>query len=335
MEKFLWVRVGRSEEIARRAVENNVDAIVVAREFSGMVTNMGRAKLVGRTFGDLRFGREVASMRIASGDDIDKAIKLSQRFEYLIVVCKDWKVIPLENLIAQSSAKIIAEVQNSKEAEIAINILERGVDGVLLYTKNPDEIRKTKEILERRNLEKIDLVEAEITQIVPTRSGDRACIDTTILMREGEGLLVGNHGNSFFLVQAECIENPFIEPRPFRINAGAVHSYTRVPEGKTKYLSELKSNDDILIVNAEGEGKIVTIGRVKIERRPMVFVKAVFQSQEASIILQNAETIRLISGNKKPISIAQLKEGDKVLCHFSGDKGRHFGVKVEESIIEQ
>jgi 3-dehydroquinate synthase II len=51
-------------------------------------------------------------------------------------------------------------------------------------------------------------------------------------------------------------------------------------------------------------------------------------------ILQNAETIKLVSSNGKPVSIASLKEGDEVLVHME-DTGRHFGMKVQETIIEK
>jgi 3-dehydroquinate synthase II len=333
--KFFWVEAGKNIEIVRAAIESGAEAVLVAKEISKVVRDLGRIKIIGKNFGDLQVGKEIATVEIATKEDEKMAIELSRKFEYLIIICKDWKVIPLENLIAQSSAKIIAKVESAKEARIAFEILEKGVDGVLLSTEDPKEIQATRKVLEERNLEKVELVEAEITQIIPTRSGERVCVDTIDLMKEGEGLLVGNYGNRFFLVQAECIENPFVKPRPFRINAGDISAYCLLPKGKTKYLSELQSNDEVLIVNTKGEGKTVTVSRVKIEERPMVFVKAVFQGQEAVIFLQNAETIRLVSGEGKPISIAQLREGDKVLCHFGKEKGRHLGIEVKESIIER
>jgi len=41
-------------------------------------------------------------------------------------------------------------------------------------------------------------------------------------------------------VHSESVENPYVEPRPFRVNAGAVHAYIMMPNGKTKYLDELQ-----------------------------------------------------------------------------------------------
>lgn len=299
-----------------------------------MIKNLGRIKIIGKDFCDLREGKEIGIITITSKEDEKKAIELSRKFEYLIVTCKE--VIPLENLLAQSSGKIIARVKNAQEANIALNVLERGVDGILISPEDVSEIRKTKEILEKANLVKIDLVEAKITQIRNVSNvGDRVCVDTIALMQEGEGMLVGNNSNGFFLVQAECIANPFIEPRPFRVNAGAVHLYTLSSEGKTRYLAELSNNDEVLIVNTEGVGKVTSVGRTKTERRPLIFVEAVSQDQKIRVFLQNAETINLIGKDRKPISIAQLKEGDVVLVHIGKKAGRHLGTAIEETIIEK
>ena len=66
--------------------------------------------------------------------------------------------------------------------------------------------------------------------------GDRVCVDTCTVMGTGEGCLVGNSSQALFLVHAESIENPYVSPRPFRVNAGPVHAYIMAPGGKTRYL---------------------------------------------------------------------------------------------------
>ena len=64
---------------------------------------------------------------------------------YLIISCENWRVIPLENLIARvkGKSKLIAEVTNAEEAKVALETLELGTDGVLLKTSDPEEILKT------------------------------------------------------------------------------------------------------------------------------------------------------------------------------------------------
>jgi 3-dehydroquinate synthase II len=137
-----------------------------------------------------------------------------------------------------------------------------------------------------------------------------------------------------FMVHAESIENPYVEPRPFRVNAGPVHAYARVPGGKTRYLSELKAGDSALIVNADGSTEQAVVGRVKIEKRPLVFVEAAVQENRYTAILQNAETVRLTGQGGSPVSVVELSEGSKVLMLIE-EAGRHFGMKVEETIKEK
>jgi 3-dehydroquinate synthase II len=50
--------------------------------------------------------------------------------------------------------------------------------------------------------------------------------------------------------------------------------------------------------------------------------------------MQNAETIRLVDPDGRAISITNLKPGDKVLAHIE-KTGRHFGIKVDETLIER
>jgi 3-dehydroquinate synthase II len=147
-------------------------------------------------------------------------------------------------------------------------------------------------------------------------------------------MLVGNSSQALFLVHSENVENPFVNTRPFRVNAGPVHAYIRMADGQTKYLSEIGAGDRVLIVNFEGTSYPAVVGRAKIERRPLVLVEAEVRGQPISVILQNAETIRLVQPNGKPISLTDLEEGSEVLVRAEKG-GRHFGVKFDESIIEK
>ncbi|MFH0871555.1 MAG: 3-dehydroquinate synthase II, partial [bacterium] len=132
----------------------------------------------------------------------------------------------------------------------------------------------------------------------------------------------------------ESEENPFVAPRPFRVNAGAVHAYIRVPGGKTRYLSELKAGSEVLLVGFEGSTQRAIVGRVKIERRPMLLVEAEAESRPISAILQNAETIRLVNPQGEPISLLEMKAGQEILVAL-GQEARHFGMAVEETIEER
>jgi len=113
-----------------------------------------------------------------------------------------------------------------------------------------------------------------------------------------------------------------------------VHAYCLAPGGKTRYLSELRTGDAVLLVDYEGKTEVAYIGRCKVERRPMLLVKAEVEGRSIGLVLQNAETIRLTVAGGSSVSVAALKPGDKVLAHLMGG-GRHFGMKVEETLDEK
>jgi 3-dehydroquinate synthase II len=180
----------------------------------------------------------------------------------------------------------------------------------------------------------VELTAARITRIRPLGMGDRVCVDTCANMGLGEGMLVGNSSGGLFLVHAESLENPYVAPRPFRVNAGPVHAYIRTPGGRTKYLGELAAGDEVLVVSHQGQTRPAVVGRVKVESRPLMLVAAEAHGKEITAILQNAETIRLTRPDGEAVSIVALQPGDEVLAALE-EAGRHFGHKIQETILER
>lgn len=331
MAKRFWVEVRRwNKDLVTTAIESGAEALKLPRGKSGQVKALGIVKTISAD-GDLKPGQDLFEVAIRGRKDEEKALRFpTDRF--LVVRTSDWKVIPLENLVA-ARGKIIAAVSTAQEAKLALEIMEKGTEGVLLCTDEPGEIRKTARLL-HEGQERFALVRARIQDIRPLGMGDRVCIDTCTQMKTGEGMLVGNSSSGMFLVHAENVETPYCATRPFRVNAGAVHAYVQAPGGRTLYLSDLKAGDDILVVHAKGRAQVAYVGRAKIEKRPLVLVTARARDKEVSLILQNAETIRLTGPDGQPVSIARLKKGDEVLAYLE-EAGRHFGMKVEETITEK
>ncbi len=117
--------------------------------------------------------------------------------------------------------------------------------------------------------------------------------------------------------------------------AGPVHAYTRVPGGKTRYLSELAAGDEVLVADWKGNTQVASVGRTKVEKRPLMLVAAEApDGNTVNTIVQNAETIRLTSPEGKPLSVVKLKPGDRVMVALE-KAGRHFGIKVDETITEK
>ena len=329
--KEIWVNADPwNKKLVTTALEAGADAVIVPAEKVSKVKNLGLIKTVSAD-GDLKWDVDVVYARINSRDDEDEIVRLAKD-KKVIIKTSDWKIIPLENLVARSS-NIFVEVEEIALARTVSAILEKGVDGIIIKGDDPVKIREiVQEIKSERG--EIELTEFKITDIHPVGLGDRVCIDTCSIMKPGEGGLVGNSSRALFLIHAESMKNPYVSPRPFRINAGAVHAYVLTPGGKTKYLCELGAGDEIIGVNSEGQVMTLVVGRTKIERRPLLLIKAMAINGEATIICQNAETIHLAGVDGSSISVVKVRPGDEVLGHFE-EGGRHFGHKIEETVIEK
>jgi 3-dehydroquinate synthase II len=291
-------------------------------------TELGKSRGSGKSTGIYK--------EVKSDDDIEDILLASQMgADFVIVDSVDWKIIPLENIIAKihkSKTKIYTTAKNSEEVRTMFGILELGVDGVILDTNNEQEVSDSKNYMENRIL---PIQEINITDVIDVGIGERVCVDTTSILATGEGMLIGSKSNFLFLVHNESIGSSFTSPRPFRVNAGAVHCYTLTPEGKTKYLSELEAGSEILAVNSNGVSRRVTVGRSKIETRPLILIKGETDGKVGTIILQNAETIRLVKSDGSIVSVTELKIGDRILGSAKQGSGRHFGMEIDEYLIER
>lgn len=255
--------------------------------------------------------------------------------QFVVVDASDWKIIPLENIIAKlhrSKTKVYTTANTATEVATMFSVLELGVDGVILATDSEEEIDRAKQ---QMGSIKFPIKPARIVEIKDVGTGERVCVDTASMMSIGEGMLVGSRSNFMLLVHNESVGSSFTSPRPFRVNAGAVYCYTITPDGKTHYLSELESGSEVWIVNAAGVSRKAVVGRSKIETRPLRLIRAEIEGQSGTAILQNAETIRLMTKDGKLLSVTELQVGDVVLGYSKPPSGRHFGMEVDEFIVEK
>jgi 3-dehydroquinate synthase II len=287
--------------------------------------------LKGNQYFEKRFG---VYKKVDDNKDIEEIKTISEKgADFVIIGVDDWKIIPLENIIAilqKTNTEIFAIAKSVQEVETLFTVLELGVDGVIIETADEEDIQKIKNIIR----EIVFAIEpAKILEIKDIGTGERVCIDTVSMLSEGEGMLIGNKSNFLFLVHNESIGSSFTSPRPFRVNAGAVHCYTVTPDGSTKYLSELESGSQILIVSSKGFSRTVSVGRAKIETRPLRLFKAICKNEIGTIIVQNAETIRFVDKNEGILPVTHVKIGDEVLVFTKASSGRHFGMEVSDEYI--
>jgi 3-dehydroquinate synthase II len=343
LDKIIWVRAdcpknqADRKKITTSALENNFTNIILKEADKKSFVKLGKFNPIQLKNNKISINGQTGEViEVKSNTDQKAAMSLAGKTDYVIISTKNWKVIPVENLIAGfqgSKTKLLAEVKDATEARLFIQTLEVGVDGVVLNPKSFKKVSELRKLLDSLEEKKLNLVKAKITNIKPIGMGDRVCIDTCSMLKVGEGMLIGSAANGLFLVHSETVKSEYVATRPFRVNAGPVHSYILATDENTKYLSDLNAGDEVLAVDETGSGRPVILGRIKIEKRPLILLEAEGKNQKFNIILQNAETIRLISGGK-PRSIVDLKVGDSVLM-WIGSKGRHFGMSVDESIVEK
>ncbi len=175
----------------------------------------------------------------------------------------------------------------------------------------------------------------EIEAIEPIGEGTRVCLDFGDVLDPEEGVFVGDSGHGYFLVLSENQPSATYPARPFRVNCGAIHHYMLLDGERTSYLSELKSESAVPVVHATaGTQRLVPLGRIKMEKRPLVRVIARHEGQRISATLQSADSVRLHTQARGAVDLPSLKVGDAVL--FTPDlPGRHLGRRVEEFIREQ
>lgn len=308
------------------ALESGVDGVIVPRKHVEEVSGLSRCPVWA--------AEDTAMMALNVKADEEAVLERLHKGER-VVLARGWEVIPVENLLAQSDS-VLAEAATLDEARLAAGILERGVAGIVV---SREAVADLKTIVSQCKLSQghEELLPAVITRVESVGLGHRVCADTLSILRKGQGMLVGNSSAFTFLVHAETERNEYVAARPFRVNAGAVHAYVRLPGDKTTYLGEFKAGQEVLIVDANGETSLATLGRVKIEVRPMLLVEAQVTTEDGvktgAVFLQNAETIRLTTPGGEPMSVVSLKPGDTVLCRLD-EAGRHFGMRIREDIRE-
>ncbi len=282
----------------------------------------------------VEFGRFV---EIVDKDTLDVACDAAAKERWSVLQFRDPTKIPLEIVLAAadsadgSNITVAADVE---EAEIIFGVLEHGSDGVMLAPAAVGDATALKlaATAEPGNLE---LVELTVTETSHVGMGERACVDTCTHLREDEGILVGSHSKGMILCVSETHPLPYMPTRPFRVNAGAIHSYTVSQNSRTNYLSELKSGSKVLAVDIKGDTRVVTVGRVKIESRPLLAIDAVAPNGvTVNLILQDDWHVRVLGPGGTVLNSTELKPGDKVLGYLPTED-RHVGYPIAEFCLEK
>src|SRR5437016_14086035 len=99
-------------------------------------------------FDDEAIGR-LATIRSAKDEPAVRALRGTTK--HVVVRTEDWKVIPIENLIAHfqgSGTRLLVEVHDAAETKLFLETMEVGVDGFFLTPSSPREIPAVRALLE-------------------------------------------------------------------------------------------------------------------------------------------------------------------------------------------
>ncbi|MBB5020221.1 3-dehydroquinate synthase class II [Chitinivorax tropicus] len=316
---------------------------------------------------------------------------LQAEFPYCVTVCErgdDFVVIdithatyiPYELMLAKAEGthtKILRSVpikglqnivEDVDQSLNAFATMEQGV-GVLFKTDKVGSIQSLSKNLQSRQSSQIGLVEAEVVEVQHTGLGNRVCVDTTSMMTAEEGMIIGSTGWGGIFVCSETHFLPHMNLREFRVNAGAVHSYIWGKDGSALYLSEMEAGSEVLCVNKNGSARVVSVGRAKIERRPMLKIKcrvaldkvdsrirdaarrdatlkrnvtptgeSIASADEHYVyintFLQNDWHVRVMGADGVVRHCTLLQPGDTVMAYIDVP-GRHTGLRVTEHILEK
>lgn len=251
---------------------------------------------------------------------------------YTVIHFADPTKIPLEIVLAAAESaegKLVTVVDGLEEAAIVFDVLERGSDGILFTPRNADDVFALSRLLEATTPQ-LELSTLTVESIRHVGLGDRVCVDTCTHFEEDEGILVGSYSSGFVLCCSETHPLPYMPTRPFRVNAGALHSYTLGPDNRTNYLSEVGSGSALLAVGADGRTRRVVVGRAKLESRPLLEIRTHAEDGRlVSLTVQDDWHVRVLGPGGKVLNVTELQTGDELLGYLAADK-RHVGLPIGE-----
>ncbi len=278
---------------------------------------------------------EVPVFRVSDPAGLDAALRSAPAGASVAIEWTGDRVIPLENAVAsrRPGVRLWAYARGPEEVPGALGALEHGADAVVVRVEDASAIDRLESAVEGPLPGRLDWTTVPVRSVRAVGLGDRVLVDTTSLLSPGEGLLVGSAAAFLFHVASEAEGSAFSRPRPFRVNAGSAHSYVLMADGSTRYLSELAAGDAVLVCEPARGARAVRVGRIKIERRPMVLVHARDGDRDRTVFLQEAETVRL-SGEPGRVPTTAVAAGAR-LHGVRLPAARHLGHAVEETIEER
>ena len=159
------------------------------------------------------------------------------------------------------------------------------------------------------------LTEATISRMIfVVGLGDVVEVNVCNALQSGQALLVGASPAALFLVHSEgsILQYPVI--------AGPPNAYVAVEGRMVMKLNDLVCDQRVVVVNAQGRSTTVSVGHTTRGARPLVLVEAQVEGRQShTVMLHHTSSVCMIArvaGAAVPVSVKDLKVGDKVLCRL-------------------
>ena len=137
---------------------SKMDALWTTKEAKYVIIKNNATKYKNK-----KIGKE---FQVRSNEDIEDILQQAKKgLDFVIIEVKDWKIIPLENIIAKLHklhTRIFAIAKNPAEVRKMFSILDVGVDGVIFAASTASQVR---EVLLYMGTKSFDMQKATITEI--------------------------------------------------------------------------------------------------------------------------------------------------------------------------
>lgn len=339
----IWLDTRSASDTMNEELVSQCDTIIGDAEANIKVVDgrlMDQGKLIGK----------VIDASTAEGQD--EGLAAIGSVEWVLAEAQEWKMIPAENLIvaAKNGGTKLAFCVDREEDIIGLSrALELGVDALCIKAdvSNPffASVLAAKEERASNLNAPAEVPEPQIIRGTCHRIAkkavlaDRVCVDVVQTLKEEEGCWIGSSAKLTALILSEAATSTLVPSRAFRVNAGPVHSYILMGDGKTtKYLCELEAGDEVCVYNSiTTESKSVAVGRLKVEVRPCLIVGLEAPDGATSqVFLQQAETVRLGDEGGNCIRATDLspEQETRVLLR-STTAGTHIGQAYSGKVVEK
>lgn len=284
-------------------------------------------------------GYEGKTGLIEQVDDHDSLMRVVDhlgRVDLVAIRFKDPTNIPLELVLAKAQhtkTKVAKVVDAVSDAVVSLMTMEAGADIIVLNSADLNDITSLAASAADAQRTQLTLKPASVTRVAHSSMGTRMCVDTTSALTQDEGMILGSTSAGGLVTCSETHFLPYMNLRPFRVNAGALHLYIWGPDDRAVYLSDLRAGSEVLVVNASGHTRAVTVGRVKVERRPLLMIEAEIDGQAVNTFIQDDWHVRMMGAGGEIRPSSEIKPGDQLLGYLD-TPGRHVGIRIDETIEE-